>query len=75
MFKKTLIAIAITSSSGCLSTASSVYSAAKATNDVTFKAAIMRICSPAASLSATRVLSEEAIVARSLLCEEVLRNG
>lgn len=71
----TLTIVAVFVLTGCLSTASTVYSAAKTTNDVTFKTAIMRICSPAASLSATRVLSEEAIVARSLLCEEVLRNG
>ena len=64
-----MLGIMILLLSGCGAT--EVYTTAKTTNDVTFKGALMRVCSPIADLAAQRKLSYEAQNARIVLCAEI----
>lgn len=70
MFRKNLLALAITASlaiSGCLSTADT-YETAKKINDDTFIAATKRFCGATASLAANRYLNDAEVIKRHEFC-------
>lgn len=56
--------------SGCGATAA--YEGAKTANDATFEAALVRICSPVATMAAMRRLDADGMAARQLLCESLV---